>query len=377
MAYDVFISYSSHDQKVVEGLCAYLEAHKIRCFVAYRDIPRGVVWARAIVEALEESRMMVVVFSEHFNNSDQVDREIELASEDKKPILTFRLSNDAFKGAKKFYLKNINWIDAFPNPQQVFGSVAENVARLLGIKLEASEPAPQPTPTPKPTPTPVSTPEPTPTPTPKPKRFGFKKLWKPLLGIVAALVLIGGVIGAVVALMQVPEYRADDTYKIGDIVRRNGVEGVVFEVTDGGKHGKMVSVNESSNELQWSPDVNEQERLIGADSETDGAYNMAKVKQIASWRYKYPAFAWCADLGEEWYLPAKYELLAIYRNKAIVERAISSRGHSFSRWYYWSSTEDNYQFGGTFCAWYVYMGNGYTFNYPKRNYNSVRAVSAF
>ena len=366
MKYDVFISYSSHDQKVVEGLCAYLEAHKIRCFVAYRDIPRGVVWARAIVEALEESRMMVVVFSEHFNNSDQVDREIELASEDKKPILTFRLSNDAFKGAKKFFLKNINWIDAFPNPQQVFGSVAENVARLLDIKLEASQPAPQPTPTPKPT------------PPPKPKRFDFKKWWKLLLGIVAALVLIGGIVGAVVALMQpqVREYRAGDTYEIGDIVRRNSVEGVVFEVTDGGKHGKMVSVNVLH--IEWSSDSNEQKRFIGADSKTDGAYNMAKVKQIAGWRDKYLAFAWCADLGDGWYLPAREELFAIYRNKAIVERAISSRGGgSFSGWH-WSSTEiDAKNSFGEFCAWGVGMSDGDAGNRMKYGNNYVRAVSAF
>lgn len=367
MKYDVFISYSSHDQKVVEGLCAYLEAHKIRCFVAYRDIPRGVVWAQAIVEALEESRMMVVVFSENFNNSDQVDREIELASEDKKPILTVRISNEAFKGAKKYYLKNINWIDAFPNPQQVFGSVAENVARLLDIKLEASQPAPQPTPTP------------TPTPAPTPKRFDLKKWWKPLLGIVATLVLIGGVIGAVVALMQpqVPEYRADDTYKIGDIVSRNGVEGVVFEVTDGGKHGKMVSVKESSNELQWSSDVSEQKRFIGADSETDGAYNMAKVKQIAGWPDKYPAFAWCADLGEEWYLPAEEELLAIYRNKDIINKAVFLRGGRVSDWY-WSSTErDSKNFSGEFCAWCVNMDDGNSYKYLEYNNYCVRAVSAF
>ena len=135
MKYDVFISYSSHDQKVVEGLCAYLEERKIRCFVAYRDIPRGVVWARAIVEALDESRMMIVVFSDHFNQSEQVDREIELASEDKKPILTFRITDDAFKGAKKYYLKNINWIDAFPHPESIFDSVAENVAKLLNVNL--------------------------------------------------------------------------------------------------------------------------------------------------------------------------------------------------------------------------------------------------
>ncbi len=365
MKYDVFISYSSHDQKVVEGLCAYLESHKIRCFVAYRDIPKGVVWAQAIVEALEESRMMVVVFSEHFNNSYQVDREIELASEDKKPILTFRISNEAFKGAKKFYLKNINWIDAFPNPQQVFGSVAENVARLLGIKLEESQPAPQPAPQPTPTPT----------PTPTPKRFDFAKWWKPLLGIVSALVLIG----AVVALMQpqVPEYRAGDTYKIGDIVLRNGVEGVVFEVTDDGKHGKMVSVQESAERLKWASDSNDQKSFIVADNWYNGAYNMAKVKQIAGWRDRFPVFAWCADLGEEWYLPAEGELLAIYRNKAIVEKAISSRGDSLS-YLYWSSTEgdDEYPSDG-FYAWCVCMGDGDIDGNYKYLSLSVRAVSAF
>ena len=136
MKYDVFISYSSLDQKVAEGVCAYLEQHRIRCFIAYRDIPKGVVWAKYIVEALDESRMMVVVFSGNLNCSEQVDREIELASEDHKPILTFRISAEDFKGAKKYYLKNLNWIDAFPQPEKCFGALCENVKLLLGNKQQ-------------------------------------------------------------------------------------------------------------------------------------------------------------------------------------------------------------------------------------------------
>lgn len=99
MRYDVFISYSSKDQKVAEGICGYLEGKGIRCFVAYRDILPGQVWAAAIVNALDNSRMMVVVFSRNFNISEQVDREIEIASEEKKPILTYRISDDVFQGA--------------------------------------------------------------------------------------------------------------------------------------------------------------------------------------------------------------------------------------------------------------------------------------
>ena len=132
MKYDVFISYSKLDQKIAEGVCGYLEQHRIRCFVAYRDILPAEVWAAKIVEALEETSMMIVVFSGNFNRSKQVDREMELASEANKPILTFRITDDAFIGAKKYYLKNINWIDAFPNPEKCFGTLYENVRKLLG-----------------------------------------------------------------------------------------------------------------------------------------------------------------------------------------------------------------------------------------------------
>ena len=139
MKYDVFISYSSHDQKIVEGLCAYLEQYKIRCFVAYRDIPKGKPWPPYIPEALNQSRMMVVVFSCNFNRSEEVDRELTIASKKKKPILTFRLSDDEFKGTKEYYLSNINWIDAFPNPENAFGDITDSVAKLLNINIDSKE----------------------------------------------------------------------------------------------------------------------------------------------------------------------------------------------------------------------------------------------
>ena len=134
MAYDVFISYSTKDQKIVEGLSAYLEQQHIRCFAAYRDIPKGVVWAKVIAEAIDDCKIMVVVFSEHFNRSEQVDREIKLCVEEGKPILTFKIQDTAFSGAKKYYLKNINWIDAFPNPESYFGELHDSLKRLLPVK---------------------------------------------------------------------------------------------------------------------------------------------------------------------------------------------------------------------------------------------------
>lgn len=319
MKYDVFISYSSHDQKIVEGLSAYLEQHKIRCFVAYRDIPRGVVWARAIVEALDESRMMLVVFSEHFNNSDQVDREIELASEDKKPILTFRISDDAFKGAKKYYLKNLNWIDAFPEPDKVFKSVAENVASLLGVQLSHT--------------------------TTQTVRTTSKQ--------------------------EVETVHSAKTYKVGDYYDDGKKQGVVFAVSDDGRHGKIVNLYKKV--LPWRAEEHWIKRIIvGASSDSDGKANTDTVMARAD-SANYPAFQWCMLKAPEWYLPSKEELKLLYKNKDKVNKTLQDKSLDvLKNGFYWSSTED-----GDSCAWTVHMSNGYTSNLNKGNYYYVRAVSAF
>lgn len=348
MKYDVFISYSSHDQKVVEGLCAYLEQQKIRCFVAYRDIPRGVVWARAIVDALDESRMMVVVFSEHFNNSDQVDREIELASEDKKPILTFRISNDVFKGAKKYYLKNINWIDAFPNPEQVFGSVAENVATLLGIKL--STPSTPSTPS---APSAPSTPS-TPSAPSAPSAPSVPKQSVELSPV---------------------------TYQVGDYYDDGKRQGVVFAVSDDGRHGKIVSLDQA--EKRWCTDgkynTNEQSEkksVVGASSPKNGKSNTDKVMACAD-SENYPAFQWCRAKGDEWYLPSKEELKLLSQVRFKVSKTLRDKSMEALSGRYWSSTEKDSNF-----AWYVSMyfrdedtGSGSDYKYS--DFCDVRAVSAF
>ena len=181
------------------------------------------------------------------------------------------------------------------------------------------------------------------------------------------------------------EEAARKTYQVGGYYNENGKQGVVFEVSADGKHGKIVSMTQSREVLQWSSDEAEQKRLIGADSKTDGAYNMAKVKAVANWQSKYPAFKWCADLGEGWYLPSIKELERFTLDNAVhdtVNRTLTSKGgvklfNPGDLVRYWSSTESNEQDDGRFCAWLVCMYNGYTLDYLKSYYYDVRAVSAF
>ena len=172
------------------------------------------------------------------------------------------------------------------------------------------------------------------------------------------------------------------TYKVGDYYNVNGKQGVVFWVDKTGQHGKIVSLTESTSSLQWSSDEAEQKRLIGADDVNNGANNMAVVKQIADWQSKYPAFEWCADLGEGWYLPAIEELKIFTLDESVhdaVNKTLATKGVELANiGAYWSSTESDYQFStGRFCAWGVDVYSGRTANFSKFNYNYVRAVSAF
>lgn len=156
----------------------------------------------------------------------------------------------------------------------------------------------------------------------------------------------------------------DGVYKVGDYYDDGKKQGVVFEVTPDGKHGKIVK-GKVSRHFPWSSDENEQIRLIGADDQYNGANNMAMVQRIAGWREKYPAFAWCANWGEDWYLPAYFELRSICKSRNILNETFAKKNYfgGIGRTSFWSSTECNKlgkvdpKYLGQYNAWYLFVND--------------------
>ena len=167
------------------------------------------------------------------------------------------------------------------------------------------------------------------------------------------------------------------TYKVGDYYNENGKEGVVFEVRDGGRHGKIVSMD--TTQTQWDTRVkfrlfNRNGVCTNADSETDGKVNTDKIMARSDRDY-FLAFTWCRAKGDSWYLPAKSELMEIYRNHHAINETMSKHDGVGLFSNYWSSTE--YAADSKFCAWRVHMRDGGTSYNLKDVFNYVRAVSAF
>ena len=99
--------------------------------MAGRDIPAGKGRTRAVVDAVGVSRMVVVIYSADFNASEQAGIEVELASEDGKPVLVFRIADEDFPAPKGGYMQNL-CIDAFPDPARKFSALGDKVKELLG-----------------------------------------------------------------------------------------------------------------------------------------------------------------------------------------------------------------------------------------------------
>lgn len=152
--------------------------------------------------------------------------------------------------------------------------------------------------------------------------------------------------------------KPETTFKVGDFypdpeVQEGGyAEGIVFHVSADGKHGKMLSLKESSG-LKWNTTGGKDETL----EENDGALNWEKIRAKDATFADYPAFAWCASLGDGWYIPAINELIAIRSawggtieekeafNKRISSvggqplKATATVGTAAKSAYYYSSTE--------------------------------------
>src|ERR1700688_982920 len=112
MAHDVFISYASGDKPVADAVCAMLESHGIRCWIAPRDVVPGMHYGEAIIDAIHECRIMVLVFSSKANLSGHIPKEIERAVSQGSAIMPLRIEDVVPAKSLDYFIGGVHWLDA-------------------------------------------------------------------------------------------------------------------------------------------------------------------------------------------------------------------------------------------------------------------------
>ena len=113
MGYDIFVSYSTQDKLFADAIVNSLESRKIRCWYAPRDIPPGVTWPSAIAGAIKQIPVMLLIFSASANSSQEVSRELTLASNNRRVVIPVRIENVVPSEELEYHLTNRHWLDVY------------------------------------------------------------------------------------------------------------------------------------------------------------------------------------------------------------------------------------------------------------------------
>lgn len=137
---DVFISYSSQDEATADAVQKVLENASLGCWIAPRNIIPGQKYAEAILDAIDQCRVFLLVLSAASNLSPQVEMEVNRAASQNKTILSFRLDQGALSKSLEYYLGNRHWLEASNPPvEQHFQALISAVGQLLAANETGPE----------------------------------------------------------------------------------------------------------------------------------------------------------------------------------------------------------------------------------------------
>ncbi len=312
----IFISYSSQDLREAETLHKALEGAGYKVWRDKTNIRKE--WPIEIIDALNTASAVVVLLSKNALKSDWVNRELTYSVSNRIEVIPLALNG--------FHYDNIlntddDLFQLLIGSRQLNNSIADVLKLLSQIGIH-----------------------------PNTLEVGLSA--SPMVKI------------------------ADKTYKVGDVYDDGRRKGVVFEISSDGKHGKIVSIEQK--ELLWLNCNEHTSSSVGTHNKSNGKNNLHIIKGVEGWHDRYPAFAWCADLGEGWYLPAVDEFKTFVKNDGSVRKIVNKTLSKLQEYEidedgcYWSSTE-----------WEQYRASIYNFDtYTscpeyKKVFHLVRAFSEF
>ena len=151
----VFISCSSKDAKIASSICHALEGRGHSCWISSRDVTPGENYQGAIVRAISDAGAMVMVFSTNANNSEEIKKELALASQSNLIVIPVRAEDVLPSEDFRYELATRQWIDLFDDWEQSVETLGRKIDGVIPravepwmCAMEMMEAQPKPTPSP-------------------------------------------------------------------------------------------------------------------------------------------------------------------------------------------------------------------------------------
>ena len=113
MSAEVFISYAARDRERVLGLVERLRGAGVTVWIDQAGIDVSTMWSQEIVSAIKGCKVMLLSISPNSTESENVVKELALASERKKPIIPVYLETAEIPETMEYQLAGIQRVEYF------------------------------------------------------------------------------------------------------------------------------------------------------------------------------------------------------------------------------------------------------------------------
>lgn len=130
MSSDVYICYDFNDQEVANKVCNVLEKNGLSCWIKSRDVGVNDI-IDASNNAIENSRVMLLIYSKYSKDSNIVNSEADLAFKRYVPVLIYKIDDTEFGGGFPFFIEDNQVIDAHENVESKFDELISVLSVLV------------------------------------------------------------------------------------------------------------------------------------------------------------------------------------------------------------------------------------------------------
>jgi hypothetical protein len=127
----IFITYSSKDRKVAQTICSALEVRGLNCWISSRNVKPGQNFQEQIVKAIRAAKIMVLVFTDNAYNSNEIKKELALASQNNLTVIPVRIEDVTPNEAFSYEFATRQWIDLFEDWEKSIAHLVEIIAGAL------------------------------------------------------------------------------------------------------------------------------------------------------------------------------------------------------------------------------------------------------
>ena len=136
---EVFISYASQDRKRILDLVDRLSAAGVSVWIDQMGIEGATMWSQEIVAAIRDCKVLILAISKNSAGSENVVKEVALASEGRKRILPVYLEQADIPESMAYQLAGIQRVDFFESQEEL--GKQSVIRALLKMGVTVSEEA--------------------------------------------------------------------------------------------------------------------------------------------------------------------------------------------------------------------------------------------